>query len=327
MYRVRTGDKVASIPIPVGEPLTREAALSPGGKYVASGVMFKGNLIRVIAADGSEVGRLSPATIGPDGRPDWKTEVQWFTFLSDDRLLTVNCSGGYDIWAVPGLQRVGGRAGLTLQGDQSLFRMSENYPNLAALTADNRTIALFNWSGVSLVDVATGVEKGRTEDFIGKGPKPQIVRVALSPDAKRIICLVIPSEGHADKCRLLQFDAGTGKLQKENWFARDPATRVGEPGMYMWGPNHLVIGTPGRSHSVVHLPTGNILNPVDVVVAAPGNVSRVDAPSFAGRLWYVGSGGGPDHPGYLFGVLPSALPTAPNDKRQWAIPVKLGADG
>ncbi len=326
VYRVRTGDKVASIPI--AEPLTH-AALSPGGKYVAGGISFKANLIRVLAANGSEVGRMSPATIGTDGRPDWKTEVHFYTFLSDDRLLTVNNSGGYDIWGVPGLKRIGGRTGLNLQGDQALFNMYDNYPNMGALTADGKTIALYNWSGVSLIDVATGVEKLRTEEIMKKDErKPQILRVALTPDAKRIIVLVIPGEGHADKCRVQQYDAADGKLLKETGFARDPATRVGEPGMFMWGQDHLVIGRPGnKSYSVVYLPTGNITNPLDVVISPPGNVQRIDAPSHAGRLWFVGSGGGPDHPGYLFGVAPSALPANAKDKKQMAIAVKLGADG
>ncbi|MBM3981205.1 MAG: hypothetical protein FJ304_13130 [Planctomycetes bacterium] len=326
VYRVRTGEKVASIPIT--EPLTH-AALSPGGKYVAGGTPFKGNLLRVLAANGSEVGRMSPAAVGTDGRPDWKTEVQYYTFLSDDRLLTVNCSGGYDIWGVPGLKRVGGRPGLNLEGDQALFRMSDNYPNLSALSADGKTIALYNWTGVSLIDVATGAEKLRTEAIMKKGEqKPQILRVALSPDSKRIVVLVIPSEGHADKCRVQQYDAADGKLLKETGFARDPATRVGEPGVWMWGNDHLVLGRPGfKSYSVLHLPSGNITNPLDVVVSQPGNVQRIDAPTHAGRLWFVGSGGGPDHPGYLFGAAPSALGPNAHTKKQLAITVKLGADG
>lgn len=325
VYRVRTGEKVASIPI--AEPFAREVALSPGGKFVAGTQPFKGNLIRVHGANGAEVGRLAPATVGTDGRPDWKTEVQCFTFLSDDRLLTVNCSGGYDIWSVPGLKRVGGRPGLNLEGDQALFRNSDNYPNLSALSADGKTIALYNWAGVSLIDVATGAEKLRTEDTRKKGEqKPQILRVALAPDSKRIVVFVIPSEGHADKCRLMQFDAADGKLVKEDNFARDLAVRPGEPGVWMWGNNHLVLGRPGnKSYAVVHLPSGNIINPLDVVISPPGNVQRIDAPTFAGRLWFIGSGGGPDHPGYLFGVLPTAIPA--NAKNQMAIAPKLGADG
>jgi hypothetical protein len=325
VYRFRTGDKVASIQL--AEELSREVALSPGGKFVAGTQPFKGNLIRVHGANGAEVGRLAPATIGTDGRPDWKTEVQHFTFLSDDQLLTVNCSGGYDIWSVPGLKRIGGRPGLNLEGDQALFRNSDNYPNLSALSADGKTIALYNWSGVSLIDVATGAEKVRTETIMKKGEqKPQILRVALSPDAKLIVVFVIPSEGHADKCRVQQYSAADGKLVKETGFARDLAVRPGEPGVWMWGNNHLVFGRPGhKSHAVMHLPTGNIINPLDVVNSSPGNVQRIDAPTFAGRMWFIGSGGGQDHPTYLFGVLPTAIPATAN--KQMAIAVKLGADG
>lgn len=324
VYRVRTGEKVASIPI--AEELSREVALSPGGKFVAGTVPFKANLIRIHGANGAEVGRLSPAVNGPDGRPDWKTEVQHFTFLADNRLLTVTCSGGYDIWAVPEMKRVGGRPGLKLEGDQALFRNSDNYPNLSALSADGKTIALYNWAGVSLIDVATGTEKLRTEDTRKKGEqKPQILRVALSPDAKRIVVFVIPGEGHADKCRLMQFDAADGKLVKEDNFARNLEVRPGEPGVWMWGNNHLVLGRPGnKSYAVVNLQTGNIINPLDVLVS-PGNVQRIDAPTFAGRLWFIGSGGGQDHPTYLFGVLPTAMPA--NTKNQMAIVAKLGADG
>ncbi|HEY1191303.1 MAG TPA: hypothetical protein VGE74_26955, partial [Gemmata sp.] len=270
IHRLRTGEKVAAVPLsaPIGGSIW---SISPEAKYIAHSVDLA-NTVRVLAADGSEVGRLTPNAPAPGKQPDRLNQLHWFKFIAADRLLTVTNSAGYDIWTVPGLQRIGGRPGVNLPVLEGAAGPPDNVPDVVALSADAKTIAVYNGSGISVVDLNSGSEKVRTEAFVpNERDATRQLRLALSPDARRVFCLYRDFKD-IWRCQLYEFDATTGKRVKETIVPREP-TSAGRPGLSLWGPDHMVVGFPGLgSMALVHLPTGGIITPFDVKTAAPGSV-------------------------------------------------------
>jgi hypothetical protein len=322
IHRAGTGEKVKTFPMP--EPIANFGALSPDAKYLATLSTRSPNALRLIDTDtGQKVAEFTPNPSGPGKGADQSNLLHWAAFLATDRLLTVTNTGGYDVWSVPDLKRVGGQPGVKIRLGDLAGPGADAVPNVASLSADRKTLARFNGTGVSVVDIATGNEIGRTQDIYKLGLNNLALHVALSPDAKRVYTLLDVKVG-SEQCRLVEFDVATGKRERERDLVLPKFTvGPGQPGMYFWGSDHLVI-----SHSrfdqrhIVHLPTMALLGPV--IADAGGQYGAYNAlGDIGGRLWYLGQEGA-GKPTYLFGVLPSALPAEPDEKKQWVMPVKLG---
>lgn len=324
IYRVRTGQKVASPTF--SEELGPIATIGPDAKYIATSSARVLDTLRLIStADGSEVGRLVPNP-GPGGPPDRLNQLHWCAFLSADRLLTATTGGGYDVWSVPGLQRLGGRPSAKFGARVAAAGDRDDVPDVVSLSPDRKAIAVFNGTGVSVVDLASGTEKVRTEDFMPKEEYAHgIVRITMAPDQKRVCALTYAQVGDRSRCRLLEFDAAGGKQLSESQFPAWGLSDTGSPGLYWWGPNHLVLGHSGTERLVFHVPT-RVVNSVGVEGPPFGSLQLTSGTDVGGRLWYLGQDS-VTSPVYLFGLLPAALPARPNDQKKWVIPVKLGKAG
>ena len=259
-------------------------AVSPDGKWAAvvGSAPGAGNPVSVYeVATGKEAKAFTPYPRG-GGAGLRAPQLQWVSFVGPDRLLTINEASGFDVWTVPGGERVGGQPGRQgYAGPLLAVNGFTHTPTNFALTPDGKTLALFNGAGFSIIDTATGKETARTPPFMKDRSPANFFATAFSPDGARLACFCktyMPDKFDG----ILVWDAKTGKRLT----AVSPKGVSSASGFAWWGGDHLTLWQGGiASADVLELRSGEVVGKVKF--AKTGKVATVPPD---GQLW--GTAGG-----------------------------------
>ncbi|HYH65559.1 MAG TPA: hypothetical protein VD866_12755, partial [Urbifossiella sp.] len=166
---VKTGALVGRVPLLNAESVNG-LAVAPGGRFAAVHVSAPGSGDEVVVHEltTKKAYRFTPYSrkariIDPD--------LMYVGFVGPDRLLTAHETSGFDVWKLPGMERVCGQPGRPKDAIPKLQRnaFSMRCTN-AALSPDGKTFAVLdgvpNSSGFSFYDTATAARTGQTPLFI-----------------------------------------------------------------------------------------------------------------------------------------------------------------
>jgi hypothetical protein len=263
-------------------------ALTPDGAWLARVELtpFEGNPVSVWSvADGTQIVRFTPYPRKPEA-PGQVPDLTWIGFLPGNKLITVNARGGFDVWSVPAMQKLHGKAG-GLEPGQSLQRNVTHMPTNFALTPDGKTLALFDGRGFTLYDPATGAQTGRTDPFVANREEFKCWGTALRADGSRLACVYSADGGLGADTKLTVWDVRTGKSVADS-VIRPPGMQP--PGCSWWGPGHVLLWKRELDYA-------------DVIDAATGE--RTGVVNVHGKL-------GPTGPGdYLWAVTEGAFVRSP----------------
>ncbi|MFO0798291.1 MAG: hypothetical protein U0804_12510 [Gemmataceae bacterium] len=270
--------------VEVALPVVNGYAVSPDGKWLAAltASAKEGQSVVVYGvADGKQVGVLNPypRRVGAPA----SLSLGWLVFLPKDRLLTLTDTGAADVWAVPGLTRLGGRPA---RGERfhAVINQFTKSPTTFALTPDARTLAVLDGTSFGLYDPITGAEAMRTTPYTA-GQNGNEWAAAFRADGTRLAYFFSTHDQGKTADGLVVWDTKTGKAAAEHRLEGDrhPA------GCAWWGPDHLLMW-PGAGPTVA------------VLDARTGKASgQVRVPQW-GR--FVTAGGGDR----LWAVVPGAAP-------------------
>ncbi|MBN9523632.1 hypothetical protein J0H58_34825 [bacterium] len=271
--------------VEVALPVVNGYAVSPDGKWLAAltASATEGQSVVVYAvADGSKAATLNPYPRRPGAQ--LSAGLGWVVFLPGDRLMTVSDWGGADVWALPGMTRVGGRAA---RGDRfrSVINPFTKAPTTFALAPDGKTLAVLDGAAFGFSDPVIGAETVRTTPYTAGRPGNEWA-AALRADGAKLAFFYSTHDAGQDADGLVVWDARTGKAAAEH---RLPVGDRHPAGCSWWGPDHLLtwLGA-GPTVGVVDARTGKVAGQV--------RVPR------GGR--FVTAGGGDR----LWAVLPGAAP-------------------
>ena len=279
-------------------------ALSPDGAYLAvvGSAPGDGHPLAVYSvADGKRVGRFTPYPKG--GADKYKLpDLVWAAFLGPDQLMTVNESGGYDVWSVPALKRVSGKP----SGEPGNYtRLAVNgfthTPTNFAVTPDGKTLAVLDGTRFVILDPITGNEIALTDPFTAPGSPASYYGTALTADGGRLACFCSLSASGQNLTVVAVWDARTGRRLS---LAKLPQTGSAA-GLAWLGPDHLALWQGGiGSAEVMAVATGEIVANIRGATGAKfGTVPPDD------RLWGVTPGGLLDRTGAGPQLVRDALPT------------------
>lgn len=301
------GDRIDVVKTATGEGKGRvdvnsrakEVAVSPDGKWLAvvGSAPFQGHPVGLYAVGtAQQANTFTPyPREGPNGLQ--VPELIWSAFVGSDKLITINEGSGFDVWSVPGLQRLAG------QPPRKAFAIPRvgvdgftHSPSNFALTPDGKTLALFNGTGFTFYDAATATETGKTEPVIREGGSANYWGAALRADGSRFACFCSVSTPKLANV-LFVWDARTGKRVS----AVQPKAVQSAAGFGWWGPDHILIAQGGVSTAdVMDVTSGDVVGKVKF--ERTGKLGTV-AP--ADKLWGIARGSALD-PGGAAALLISA---------------------
>jgi hypothetical protein len=281
--KTKTGELVGRVTVPFADA-GHGYAVAPGGRYAAArgSAPFDGDPLVLYDVPSGKSYRFTPypkkgAALTPD--------LVGFGFAGPDQLVTVHAASGFDVWQLPGMRRVAGAPGRPPNALPPIPPAGIGGSGLGhALSADGKTLAVFNGAGFSFHDTATGTARARTEALLAPGGlSMNFWGAAFNAAGTKLACLCTV---HTPKSvtGLLVWDAATGQRLS---FA-DAGTKTGF-GLGWWGPNHVVVWEGGQgSAEALAVATGQPAGRVEVDI--PGG-SHVLAPATPGdELWFVYGG-------------------------------------
>jgi len=251
-------------------------SLSPDGKYLAvMGVEpFEGNPVNLYSvADGKLIKKHQPYYKKNDITiPD----LIWTGFPSKDRLITVNHSGGFDLWSVPALERIAGIPGPLKFGARCDINLFTKTPVNFQMTPDGKSFAIFDGTGFTFYDPITMKQMARTPEFLRPNQNALFSGCGFSPDGSKF-AVYVQTFGKGGAIELRLFDAKTGADA-----GGGPVNKIQAPaGFAWWGPNHLVFWEGGVSSAKV-FDVANRQVVCTVRTSIPGKFQAIPS---NGQLW------------------------------------------
>ena len=276
-------------------------AVSPDGKWLAviRSAPSEGHAVVVYSvSDGQLAREFTPYRPAPGVGGVLGSQLVWVALLPGDRLLTIHSGGGFDIWSVPALQRIGGYAPPAPVNPPIATNFFTICPTNFALTPDGKTLALFNGTGFSFFDVATATETARTEAVMKAGWPGSFWGAALRSDGDRFACFC-STFTPAPTDAFYVWEPKTGK-QVSKW-----RSKLQAPGCAWWGPDHLVLWQGGLGRSdVFSVATGQVVAKLKF-----DGIGKFGTVPPSGKLWGV-TGGALNDPVYGAAVLAGVSPPA-----------------
>ncbi|MBX9628478.1 MAG: hypothetical protein K2X82_32070 [Gemmataceae bacterium] len=301
--RTATGRAVGKVDVETSS--VNGYALSPDGAWLAVVGSAPGDghpLALYGVTDGKKAGGFTPYPKG--GGPDkYKLpDLVWAAFLGPDKLMTVNESGGYDVWSVPGLKRVSGKqSGEPGNYTKLAVNGFTHTPTNFAVTPDGKTLAVLDGTRFVFLNPSTGNEIALTDPFTAPGSPATFYGAALTPDGGRLACYCVLSASGQTVTAVVVWDARTGRRLSLAVLPKGGSAA----GLAWLGPDHLALWQGGiASAEVMAVASGEIVANVRVVTGGKlGTVPPDD------RLWAVTPGGVLDRAGpkLVRGSLPAGF--------------------
>lgn len=239
-----------------------EIVVNPDGKWLAVIVSapFEGHQVTLHdVATGNQVGQFRPYSraVG-DGLN--VPELVWAAFVAPDKLLTINEASGFDLWTVPGFERVAGRPPRQAHAQP---RVSVNgfthSPNNFGLTPDGKTLALFTGNGFSFYDARTADLLGQTEPILKDRGSANFWGAALRADGSQFVCHYATYGAAGPESVVAVWDVPTGRRVS----AARPANRASSAGLGWLNKDHLAIWQGGVSSAdVMRVSTGDVVGKI-----------------------------------------------------------------
>ncbi len=219
LFDAKTGAPVADVTLKNWS--LSATAISPDGKWVAHVRLPHEAVVLTPVADPAAARDFSPR---PKDLPEASNaNLIWVTFVSADRLLALYRDGGFDIWTVPGFERVAARKG---NGGRALkFEGAGQFVDRFAISSDRATCVSLVRGEFVVCDPRTGAERTKFSPF-DEDTARQVGPMALSADGTRLACLTTE--------RLIVIDTKTGKVRSDKPMENTAAA------LGWWGRGHVV---------------------------------------------------------------------------------------
>jgi len=258
--------------------------LSPDGSRLAifNQSVDKGQLLR----------RVSVWSL-PDGKPivqDWspyadeadfakRRELIWIYLLSADRMLTISREGQFDVWDVATRKNVASvppiANGLSLS--TNLFGHTATS---FAISPDRKMLAVFDKTGYSLFDAATGKNVGKTMPMLEDGMAANLWGVSFSPDGKTLASYYYRHNGGQSEALLTHWSLPDGKRISQAVLPKDAHL---SGGVAFWGPSHVLLWNGLITDAKVY----NLAKGDSSRQCSLRNQGKCVAQSQDGRLWFA----------------------------------------
>lgn len=284
--KTRTGEKVGSVQIDQKDT-SNGYAVAPGGRFAAvkGSEPFNGDPVVLFEVTTGQSFRFTPYKRSPATISD--PNLVAVAFAGPDKLVTLNERSGFDVWEVPGMKRLAGQPARPREQFMPLGTAGVGWaPKNYGLSADGRTLAVFNGTGFSFFETATATPTAKTEAVCEVNQSMNFWAAAFSADGARFACLMSQYQGK-QATGLLVWEAATGKrVVGATLPQNETATGFG-----WWGPNHLACWQGGMNGAkVLDVQTGRF---VAEVKTDPGRGGQLIAAWTPGdKLWYSFDGPG-----------------------------------
>ncbi|QDU22177.1 WD40 repeat domain-containing protein [Urbifossiella limnaea] len=277
--RAKTGELVGRVLLPNGESVNG-VAISTSARYAAVHVSapFDGDVVVLHELASKQSYRFTPySKKGAITNPG----LVFVGFVGPDRLLTAHETSGFDVWQLPKMTRVCGQPGRPPSSMPMVERegFSMRAKN-AALSADGKTLALFDGTGFAFHDTTTAARTARTEAFV-QGLTAGFRGAAFAPDGKRFAAITT-TYSPQPLTALAVWDVAKGARLS----TAPLRPGAGGTAMAFWGPDHVLLSQGGLgSAEVMAVATGEIVVKVETKVTGSSRLVSPDTPG--GALWYA----------------------------------------
>ena len=253
-------------------------AVSPDGDWLAvlGSAPGKGHPVLLYSFNGQQVNSFTPYPRG-GAKSYLIPETVWASFIAKDKLITINESGGFDVWSVPGFKRLLGQAGRPSPANPRVQTNGFTHcPVNFALTPDGKKLAIFNGTGYSFYDTATAAATAQTPAFMRAKGSANFSGAAFSPDGKRFASY-FRTFGPGAATTLAIWDTQTGKQ-----VGGGPTKELQSPaGMGWWGSDHLLFWRGGIADAdLFSIESRQVIGRVKTTI--PGKLATVPP---NGELW------------------------------------------
>jgi hypothetical protein len=275
VMKAATGESVGRFELPFGQ-FGSGAAVSPDGKWLAviDGPPARAAVAVYATADGRKAGELTPY---PEARrPAGGAKFVAAVPLADDRLLTVNSEGGFDVWGLPTLARVATRPGLSSPPKWLGEVRGHDGRGLSYAVAPDGRVALLDGGAFAVYDPAGPRVVARTEPFFDPLAVVAVpTGTAFDAGGDTLACVYTVHGKGAARTSLLTWDARTGRKRAEAALA---AARDGF-GLSFWGRDHVLVWGGETKADVLAVADGSAV--ATLSVKGRGQFARADGD----RLW------------------------------------------
>jgi hypothetical protein len=217
-------------------------AVSPDGTILAvlgSAPATGRPVVLYRVATGAVIARFTPH---PTARAQSSHDVIFVAFLTNDELLTVTLNGRLDVWSSTTQQRLRTQT-VNLRNLTRLdFDSTTHCPLNFGLSADGKTIAIFNGAGFRFYSTESLELQAQTEAFVPSNVAITFSGAAMNANGTRFACYYQIS-GSVSHVAIGVWDPATGKRIESPELQRI----IPPAGFAWWGSDHLMLMRSGLS--------------------------------------------------------------------------------